>query len=85
MDNEEEFTFYTFNDLEKSGLLWLINRCVFHPRGFVFGLIPDENGNIAGWTVVGDGKKPLQFDFDMDEIGFLTVETFFAKMRGWHI
>jgi len=85
MEDEKDITLYTFNELEKSGLLWLINRIVFHPRGFVLGLIPDENGNIIGWTVVGEGKNPLVFNPEMDEMGFLTAETFLAKLRGWYI
>lgn len=76
---------YNFNELENSGLLWLINRTVFHPRGFTFGLVPDANGNMVGWAVVGDGKKCQKFDTEVDEIGFLTAETFLTKLRGWYI
>lgn len=81
----DDFTMYTFNDLENSGLLWMINRFIFHPRGFTFGLVPDEHGNIIGWTVLGDGKTCQRFLPDMDEMGFLTSETFLAKIRGFYI
>lgn len=43
-------------DLHDSGLLWLINRCVFHPRGYALGV------NGAGQTVLlGDGTEPYAF------------------------
>jgi len=83
--NAEEFTMYSFNDLERSGLLWMMNRYIFHPRGFTFGLVPDEHGNIIGWTVLGEGKECLGFTKHMDDMGFLASETFLTKLRGWHI
>lgn len=51
-----------FEDLSPSGLLWLINRTVFHPRGFALGLAKDENGNIIGWALQGDGAEPWWFN-----------------------
>lgn len=83
--SNQDFQMYTFNELENSGLLWLINRLVFHPRGYTFGLVPDEHGNIIGWTVLGDGKTCLRFMPDMDDLGFLAAETFLAKIKGWFI
>lgn len=49
-----------FDELRDSGLLWLINRVVFHPRGFALALtyIGDE---VIGWTVEGGGSEPWQF------------------------
>lgn len=85
MSDNKELRVYSFNEFEQSGLLWLINRLVFHPRGYTFGLVPDKNGNMIGWAVVGDGKKCQRFDPGMDELGFLAAETFLAKLRGWYI
>lgn len=44
-------------DLRRDGLLWLINRCVFHPRGYALGY-DEENGSF--W-LLGDGHEPWQF------------------------
>src|SRR6266540_984695 len=49
-----------FIDLSHSGLLWLINRVVFHPRGFALSL--DIRGDVAtGWLLQGDGTEPVSF------------------------
>jgi hypothetical protein len=58
-----------FEELRESGLLWLINRTVFHPRGFALGLVLDAEGHVTGWTLGGDGAEPWQFKTDeIDEI-----------------
>lgn len=48
-------------DLVSSGLLWLINRVVFHPRGFALGV--DDRG---AFRVLGDGTEVWQFEGDED-------------------
>lgn len=45
-------------DLSSSGVLWLINRVVFHPRGFALAIDPD-NGT---WGIIGDGSEPWRYD-----------------------
>jgi len=45
------------DQLRTSGLLWLINRTVFHPRGFALGL-HENNGEVTGWSLQGDGTDP---------------------------
>lgn len=55
-----------FDDLRTSGLLWLINRVVFHPRGFALGFVFHE-GELAGWQLQGDGTDPFRYDNDIDE------------------
>jgi hypothetical protein len=52
-----------FCELRDTGLLWLINRTVFHPRGFALALMYDEpgqaeGGNVTGWQLYGDGTEP---------------------------
>lgn len=46
-----------FSELRDTGLLWLINRVVFHPRGFALGITHDADGNATGWTLLGDGSE----------------------------
>ena len=53
-----------FNELRDTGLLWLINRVVFHPRGYALALHyadPDPGptgGTATGWSLLGDGTEP---------------------------
>lgn len=43
--------------LRDSGLLWLINRVVFHPRGWALAAHADGQGRIDGWALLGDGRE----------------------------
>lgn len=47
-------------DLREDGLLWLINRVVFHPRGFALGVVY-RDGVPTGWVLEGDGTEPWSF------------------------
>jgi hypothetical protein len=46
--------------LQKDGLLWLINRTVFHPRGYALGYDPET----AAFLLLGDGREPWVFGGD---------------------
>lgn len=48
-------------ELTSSGLLWLINTTVFHPRGYAMQLHLDAHGDATGWSLIGDGKEPFMF------------------------
>lgn len=55
-----------FADLRGSGLLWLINASVFHPRGVALALhLDDDSGEATGWSLIyaGDGE-PFVFADD---------------------
>lgn len=70
-----------FQNLRTSGLLWLINRQVFHPRGFALAVIADTTtGEVTGWELLGDGIEPWNFA-DGDESPALAKaeETFTAQ------
>jgi len=45
------------SELRRSGLLWLINTSVFHPRGYALALYFEEDGGVSGWTLMGDGTQ----------------------------
>lgn len=51
----------TFAELRETGLLWLINRQVLHPRGWALALHFDDDGNAVGWSLQGDGIEPWNF------------------------
>jgi hypothetical protein len=44
-------------DLRSDGLLWLINRCVFHPRGYALGYDEEQRT----FCLLGDGTEPWEF------------------------
>lgn len=52
-----------FSTLRPTGLLWLINTSVFHPRGFALALhYPHlDAAEPDGWVLNGDGCEPWLF------------------------
>lgn len=57
-----------FTDLSTSGLLWLINRTTFHPRGFALSLHTDDQGNVTGWTLLAHpAGEPYSFPPEVDK------------------
>ncbi|MEV1013767.1 hypothetical protein AB0I89_23740 [Micromonospora sp. NPDC049801] len=56
-----------FGELSETGLLWLINATVFHPRGYALALHADSTGTVTGWSLMGDGSEPWRFADDMNE------------------
>lgn len=60
-----------------SGLLWLINRTTFHPRGYALGLkrsIVDPNAYL--FSLTGNGEEAWTFSGDRDDEKFpLAKET----------
>lgn len=61
---------FDFKRLSEYGVLWLINRVVFHPRGYALALVySDDDGNVdpIGWRIEGDGSEVWRFvGFDED-------------------
>lgn len=69
----------TFRDY---GLLWYINRVAFHPRGFALALDVNDDGDITGWQVWGNGDEPWQYGAPVDENdAFDAIEALFAEVR----
>lgn len=70
-------------DLHSTGLLWLINKVVFHPRGFALAMVY-QDGEFAHWVLEGDGSEPWRFGSGVDEEQFALVEDLFrAARREW--
>jgi hypothetical protein len=76
-------------ELRTSGLLWLINAAVFHPRGFALAIYTDgpEETDVLGWGLVGAGSQPWVFSTETDEErasiddAFERAEAFLAEAR----
>ena len=67
----------SFNELRESGLLWLINRVVLHPRGYALAFVyadSDVTKEPVGWKLVGDGAEPWSFSSDSEDELFLKIK-----------
>jgi hypothetical protein len=62
-----------WGDLSSTGLLWLINRVVFHPRGFALTLVK-QHGEVVGWNLQGDGTEVWRFTEDKDDQHFAEAQ-----------
>ncbi len=56
-----------FEALREFGVLWAINRYVFHPRGYALAITLDEDGSALGWQILGDGSEPWYFPSEEEE------------------
>ena len=65
---------HPFSELRPSGLLWLVNRAVFYPRGYALALVFDVDGVALGWHLQGDGSEPFWFSPEDDVDSFAAVE-----------
>src|SRR5262245_41266673 len=78
------------HELRDTGLLWLLNRVVFHPRGFALalfyeGTFPDL-GACTGWGLVGDGTEPWTMGNPTDEqraLGAPTEDELFHRVEAF--
>lgn len=63
------------------GILWLINRVIFHPRGFALGVREDGEGNLIDWQLLGNGKEVwvMGGDLESEDRKFEAAEAVFAK------
>jgi len=61
---------FGFHRLHDTGVLWLINRVVFHPRGFALAVeYGEDSKEPLGWSIQGDGKEPWRFEgVDEDDL-----------------
>jgi len=63
-----------WSELMDSGLLWLVNRQVFHPMGFSLSLHLDEHGEPVGWSIIGDGGEICAFPYELEQEYFDKVQ-----------
>lgn len=68
-------------DLIDDGLLWLINRVVFHPRGYALAVGLDDDGKVSGFELWGNGDEPWGFAEDVDNTKFDRIERIFEELR----
>lgn len=68
-------------DLQETGLLWLINRVVFHPRGFALAMVYSHDGEFMHWALQGDGSEPWTFADDESDLFRRAEAVFTAAAR----
>lgn len=62
-------------DLHEDGVLWLINKAAFQPRGYSLCHFP---GSSDFW-LIGDGTEPWRFSDEVDDEKFRAIEDLFAR------
>lgn len=61
-------------ELSESGLLWLINRVAFHPRGLALALY-QEGDEALGWKLITAAEgEPFAFPESTDNEGYRRAE-----------
>lgn len=73
--NHAQSRLYSFEELLSTGLLWLINTSVLHPRGYAMSIEFDDQGKAIGWHLMGDGGERWEFADDAETRG-MTDERF---------
>lgn len=61
-------------DLQNDGVLWAINKTVFHPRGFALALDPD--GNLF---LHGDGSERWLFEAETERLKSIAFESLLRR------
>lgn len=69
-----------FAEFREAGLLWLVNKVVFHPRGFALAFDVADDGAVTGWKMLGDGREVWSFTEADDDEGFAAVRSFLATV-----
>lgn len=56
-----------FGELSESGLLWLINRVVFHPHAVALALVYGDDGAVTSWGLqTSPDGTPYNFPAEVD-------------------
>lgn len=73
-----------FAELRPTGLLWLINVTVFHPRGYALAIHLNDEGEATGWSLMGDGTESWTMGDppeDQRPAGYQTCDDLFAAAK----
>mgnify|MGYP006921322236 CR=1 FL=1 len=72
---------HDFEEMRPLGILYLINKAVFHPRGFALSLSYSDDGELLGWQMLGDGTEAWRMSADQENDLFPAVEAFLNSLR----
>lgn len=62
-----DIAYLEFEAMRDHGVLWAINRVLFHPRGFALAFVYDDDGGLIGWAIQGDGTETWAFSDGEEE------------------
>jgi hypothetical protein len=79
-ETEQAEPYRPFEELRDAGLLWLINRVVFHPRGLALAIMLDDDGVATGWKLLGDGSEVWTFNGPADDEEFAKATAYLATI-----
>lgn len=81
----DERAAFTFHQLADFGVLWLINRAIFHPRGYALALdYAEGETEPRGWSIIAtDGMEPYTFSLPagLEDTRFRDVERLLSSAR----
>lgn len=69
------------SEMLDTGLLWFLNRSCLHPLGFALGLELDDEGQVCGWELWGNGDEPWHFPTTVDDEKFVKVMALMDEVR----
>jgi hypothetical protein len=71
-----------FYDMRETGVLWAINRVLFHPRGYslVF-VVEHDTEDVVGWTISGDGSEVIEFTNGDEDTEFAAFAALLDSLR----
>lgn len=77
---------HSFHELRDTGVLWLINRALFHPRGFAIALdyLNGPDSEPTGWSIhaAGEGETfTFELEPGFDDERFRAVEQLLTDTR----
>jgi hypothetical protein len=76
----------SFDDLRDTGLLWAINRYIFHPRGLAMAvcLEHDEDSKVFAWRMMSLLGETFNYDEEADQSGFRKFTQFLQSLEVAH-
>ena len=71
-----------FYDMRATGVLWAINRVLFHPRGYalVFVVEPGTE-DVIGWTISGHGSEVIAFAEGDEDVEYAAFEALLRSLN----
>lgn len=76
MANMDVTEVFDLGELRHKGVLWAINRHLFHPMGYALALVLEDDGSISGWQLMGAGDEVWSFAPESDDEGFEKFQQF---------
>jgi hypothetical protein len=71
-----------FYEMRATGVLWAINRVLFHPRGYSLVLtVEHDTENVIGWTISGDGSEVIAFAEGDEDVEFAAFTALLDSLR----